>query len=130
MWSLVTQYISGGGARSILDPAAQRRAISYGCSTRRSLEALEVIAVGTAPRLGFVKAPVLFCQSKEDNRLPEDQSRHAYARIGSADKTAHWVTGAGHVLTMDYGWQALADHVADWLESRWPSSGPGAAPID
>ena len=72
------------------------------------------------PRLGFVKAPVLVCQSREDNRLPEDQSRHAYARIGSADKTAHWVSGAGHVLTMDYGWREVAETAVRWLEARWP----------
>lgn len=130
MWGLVTRYISGGGSRSIWDPEAQRRAVSYGCSTRRSLEALESIALGAVPRLGFVKVPVLVCQSREDNRLPEDQSRHAYARIGSADKSAHWVSGAGHVLTMDYGWPALADYVADWLESRWPLTAPSALRID
>lgn len=121
IWSLVTKYISGGGRRSLWDPEAQRRSVSYGCSTRSSLEALETIAMGAIPRLGFVKAPVLVCQSRADNRLPEDQSRHAYARIGSADKSAHWVTGAGHVLTMDYGWPQLAEHVAEWLESRWPA---------
>lgn len=121
MWSLVTRHITGGGARSILDPEAQRRTISYGCSTRRSLEALEVVARGTIPRLGFVKAPTLVCQSREDNRLPEDQSRHAFARIGAADKTMHWVSGAGHVLTMDYGWPALAATAVAWLDARWPA---------
>lgn len=130
MWGLVTRYISGGGGRSIWDPEAQRRAVSYGCSTRRSLEALETIAQGAIPRLGFVKAPVLVCQSREDNRLPEDQSRHAYARIGSADKSSHWVSGAGHVLTVDYGWPALADFVADWLDARWPQPGRRAPHIN
>lgn len=130
IWSMVTKYISGGGRRSILDPEAQRRVVSYGCSTRRSLEALESIARGTIPRLGFVKAPVLVCQSREDNRLPEDQSRHAYARIGSADKSAHWVTGSGHVLTMDYGWPALADFVAEWLDAHWPARVPSLPRID
>jgi carboxylesterase len=130
MWWLVTRHISGGGSRSILDPEAQRRSVSYGCSTRKSLEALEAIALGAMPRLGFVKAPVLVCQSREDNRLPEDQSRHAYARIGSADKTAHWVEGAGHVLTMDYGWPALADYAADWLDARWPPRPTAAARSD
>jgi carboxylesterase len=120
MWGVVTKYVTGGGKRSLLDPEAQKRSISYGCSTRRSLEALEVVAKGAIPRLGFVKAPTLFCQSRDDNRLPEDQSRHAYARIGAADKTAHWVSGAGHVLTMDYGWESLGDIVREWLDARWP----------
>lgn len=122
VWSLLTRHISGGGARSIRDPEAQRRSVSYGCSTRHSLEALEAIAEGAVPRLGFVKAPVLVCQSRDDNRLPEDQSRRAFARLGSRDKTAHWVSGAGHVLTMDYGWPALADAAGDWLDARWPAA--------
>lgn len=118
LWSLVSRYIAGGGGRSIHDPDAQRRQISYGCSTRRSLEALDFIAKGTAARLGFVHAPVLAVQSREDNRLPEDQSRRAYARIGSSDKTVHWVTGAGHVLTVDHGWEAVADLTRQWLDAR------------
>lgn len=118
LWSLVSRYIAGGGGRSIHDPDAQRRQISYGCSTRRSLEALDFIAKGTAARLGFVHAPVLAVQSREDNRLPEDQSRRAYARIGSSDKTVHWVTGAGHVLTVDHGWEAVAELTRQWLDAR------------
>ena len=118
LWSLVTRYLSGGGGRSILDPTAQRQQISYGCSTRRSLEALQRLANGTVVRLGFVRAPVLVLQSKRDNRLPEDQSRHAFARIGAADRTVHWVDGAGHVLTVDYGWEALAEETIAWLETR------------
>lgn len=125
MWSLVTRHVSGGGARSLWDPEAQRRSISYGCSTRRSLEALEHVAEGVMPRLGFVHVPTLVCQSRQDNRLPEDQSRRTIARIGAADKTVHWVEGAGHVLTMDYGWPALAATVVAWLDTHWP---PGTAP--
>jgi carboxylesterase len=132
VWSLVTRHVSGGGARSLRDPEAQRRSISYGCSTRRSLEALEYVARGIVPRLGFAKAPTLVCQSREDNRLPEDQSRHAFARLGAADKTVHWVEGAGHVLTMDYGWPALAATVVAWLDARWPAAdaAPRGAPQD
>lgn len=130
VWALVSRYVTGGGQRSIRDPEAMRRSISYGCSTRRSLEALDTIARGTAPRLGFVKAPTLVCLSREDNRLPEDQSRHAYARIGAADKTLHWVDGAGHVITVDYGWAQLAATATEWLAARWPSPGPSRAGTD
>lgn len=120
VWALVTKYLAGGGGASIWDPEARRRQIAYGCSTRRSLEALEIIAEGVVPRLGFVHVPVLFVQSREDNRLPEDQARRAFARIKSADKTARWVEGAGHVLTVDYGWQVIAQDTVDWLEARFP----------
>lgn len=120
LWSLMTRYVSGRGGRSILDPEAVRRHIAYGCSSRQSLEALERIAHGTIARLGFVHQPVLVVQSEEDNRLPHDQSVHAIARIGSGDKTVVWTRGARHVVTMDFGWEALAARTADWLEARFP----------
>lgn len=123
LWNLATRYLTGGGGRSILDPVAKRAQISYGCSTRRSLEAVERIAAGTAMRLGFVKAPLLFVQSEEDNRLPEDQSRRALARLGSTDRTVHWTRGAGHVVTVDYGWEAVAATTVDWLTARFPAAG-------
>lgn len=119
LWALLTKYISGGGRRSIRDPRAHPRMISYGCSTRRSLEALERIAKGTVVRLGFVHAPTLVIQSEEDNRLPHAQSLHAIARIGAADRTVVWTRGAGHIITVDFGWEAVAARTAAWLNARW-----------
>jgi carboxylesterase len=129
LWSLFTRYLSGGGGRSIRDPEAQARMIAYGCSTRRSLEALERIAKAVIVRLGFVHVPVLFVQSREDNRLPHDQSTRALARIASDDRTAHWIEGAGHVLTVDYGWQELASTTVAWLDARFPAdASPSGVP--
>jgi carboxylesterase len=119
LWALFTKYLAGGGRRSIRDPDAQGRMIAYGCSTRRSLEALERIAKGTAVRLGFVHAPTLVMQSEEDNRLPHEQSVHAIARIGAKDRTVIWTKGAGHVLTVDHGWSDLADRTVAWLSARF-----------
>lgn len=119
LWSLFTKYISGGGRRSIRDPEAQQRMIAYGCSTRRSLEALEFVAKGTTVRLGFVHAPTLIVQSEEDNRLPREQSTHAFARIGAKDRTVIWTRRAGHVITVDHDWEALARTTVEWLSARF-----------
>jgi carboxylesterase len=119
LWSLVSRYVAGGGQRSIHDPEAQARSISYGCSTRRSLEALEVIARGCAARLDFVRAPTLVIQSEEDNRLPADQTRRALARLGARDRTVLFTKGAGHVLTVDYGWEQVAATTVEWLSARY-----------
>ncbi len=119
LWVLVTKYISGGGRRSIRDPEAQKRMIAYGCSTRRSLEALEYIAKGTAVRIGFVHAPTLVMQSEDDNRLPHEQSTHALARVGAKDRQIIWTRGAGHVITVDHGWEALAATTVEWLRARY-----------
>ena len=127
LWSLVTRYASGGGQRSIRDPDAARTMIAYGCSTRRSLEAVEYIGRGTVVRLGFVRAPTLVIQSEEDNRLPREQSTHAIARLGAKDRTVIWTRGAGHVLTVDRGWEEVATATAEWLRTRFPdvASRPG-----
>lgn len=119
LWALFTKYIAGGGRRSVRDPEAGKRTISYGCSTRRSLEALQQIANGVGVRLGFVHAPTLVIQSEDDNRLPRAQSLHAIARIGAKDRTVVWTTGAGHVLTVDYGWEAVAARTVEWLSARF-----------
>lgn len=124
LWSLATRYVTGGGKRSLHDPVAARTMINYGRSTRQSLEALERLCRHTTARLGFVHAPVLIVQSEEDNRLPHDQSVRAIARIGSRDKTVVWRRGAGHVVTLDHGWQEVAKLSVEWLESRFPASPP------
>jgi len=127
LWSLLTRYASGGGQRSIHDPEAAAKMIAYGCSTRRSLEALEYIARGTVVRLGFVRAPTLVIQSEEDNRLPREQSTHAIARLGAKDRTVLWTKGAGHVLTVDRGNAEVAAESVAWLRARFPTgaSRPG-----
>jgi esterase/lipase len=61
---------------------------------------------------------VLYLQSREDNRIPVHAAEEAFALIGSADKTLHWTTGNGHVLTVDYGHEVLEQLAADWLEPR------------
>ena len=34
-----------------------------------------------------------------------------------------WVAGAGHVITVDYGWEQVAERTVTWLESRVPAGG-------
>lgn len=125
LWPLFTKYVSGGGKRSLHDPVAARGMIAYGCSTRRSLEALDRLCRHTTTRLGFIHDPVLVILSEEDNRLPVDQSVRAAARIGSVDKTIVWTRGAGHVITLDHGWERLAERTVEWLSERFPDAAVG-----
>jgi carboxylesterase len=122
LWNLAIKYAAGGGDKSIHDPEAFAKFIAYRASSRGSLEALERIARAIVVRLGFVHAPVLIVQSEEDHRLPRDQSAHAHARLGSKDRTVAWTRGAGHVLTVDYGWEHVADRAIAWLAARFPAA--------
>ncbi len=116
--SLVTRYVEGGGARSVHDVEASEAMIAYRASTPRLLVQLAQVVRQARAVLGRVAQPVLMIQSREDNRIPAASAQEAFARIGSTDKTLHWTTGNGHVVTVDYGFDAIAELAGDWLESR------------
>lgn len=118
--SLGAKYFASGGGRSVHDPVAAGEMIAYRRSTPRL--AVELMKVVRRARAGLasVRQPVLVIQSREDNRIPPASAAEAFARIGSSDKTLHWTTGNGHVITVDYGHEAAEKIAADWLERRLP----------
>jgi carboxylesterase len=116
--TLGAKYVWGGAARSVHDPVASAEMISYGRSTPRLLVELDRVVRLARAALPHVHQPVLVLQSREDNRIPGQTAEEAFATIGSADKTLHWTSGNGHVLTVDYGHEALERLAADWLDSR------------
>lgn len=116
--ALGARYVWGGARRSVHDPAAAARMIAYGRSTPRLLAQLDRIVRLAHAALPRVVQPVLVIQSREDNRIPVRSAEEAFAKVGATDKTLHWRTGSGHVVTMDYGHEALEQLAADWLETR------------
>ena len=116
--TLGTRYLAGGGGRSVHDPVAAARMIAYRRGTPRLLVQLHHVVEAARAVLPFVTQPVLYFQSREDNRISVTDAEEAFARVGSRAKTLHWTTGSGHVLTVDYGHEALERRAADWLESR------------
>ena len=81
---------------------------------------LDRVVRAASASLPSVRQPVLFVQSRQDNRIPASVAASAFEKIGSTDKTLHWVQETGHVLTVDYGHEALERLTADWLEDRLP----------
>ena len=116
--ALGARYVSGGGGRSVHDPVAGARMIAYRSGTPRLLVQLQYVVQAASAVLPLVNQPVLYLQSREDNRIPVSAAERAFARIGSTDKTLRWTSDNGHVLTVDFGHQELEQVVADWLESR------------
>ena len=112
------RYLPGGGSRSVHDPVASASMIAYRRSTPRLLLELEKIVRRARASLPLVRQPVLVIQSREDNRIPVSSAAEAFALIASHDKTLHWTTGNGHVVTVDYGHEALEKLVAAWLDTR------------
>lgn len=116
--SLVTVYLAGGTRGSIQDPAAAASIIAYRASTPGLMRELHRVVARARAALGGLRAPVLIIQSREDPRIAPWAASDAFARIGSTDKTLDWVTGAGHVLTLDRTHKALEERVVSWLEKR------------
>ena len=118
--TLGARYVASGGARSVHDPVASKSMIAYRRSTPRLLVQLEKVVNRARAALPRVHQPVLVVQSREDNRIPSKSASEAFSQIGSADKTLHWSTGSGHVVTVDYGHERLEQLAAEWLEQRLP----------
>lgn len=116
---LGAKYVSGGGQRSVHDPEAADRMIAYRQSTPHLLRELSLVAHRAFDALPRVSQPVLFIQSREDNRIPSRLAEEAFARIGSDDKVLEWRTGAGHVLTVDYGHDEVERMVVAWLAGHF-----------
>ncbi len=116
--SFGAKYITGGGSRSVHDPVAAGAMIAYRVSTPRVVVELEKVVLLARKSLASVRQPVLVVQSREDNRIPAAAAAEAFGLIGSSDKTLHWTTGNGHVVTVDYGHEAIEQLVGDWLALR------------
>lgn len=116
--ALGARYLSGATGRSVHDPNAARAIIAYRKSTPRLLRQLAVVTRVAFDALPAVRQPVLVIQSREDNRIPAASAARAFARIGSTDKTLDWVTGTGHVLTVDYGHTEMEQRIIAWLDDR------------
>jgi carboxylesterase len=112
------KYYSSGGAASVHDPIAAEEMIAYRCSTPGLAVELEQLVKLSRSGLGSVLQPVLVVQSRLDNRIPVASATEAFAMIGSTDKTLHWTTGNGHVVTVDYGHEAIEALTTSWLEGR------------
>ena len=116
--ALGARYVSGGGKRSVHDSKAAERMIAYRASTPRLLYELTRVTRHAFARLPQVRQPVLVVQSREDNRIPQKSAQRAFDRIGSPDKTLEWLSGTGHVITVDFGHDALERRVVAWLDTR------------
>jgi carboxylesterase len=117
-WGWVVPYFSTFGARSIRDPAAAARALGHGILTPAALRALLDVVNAATEALPRVKAPTLVIQSREDNRITAESAERAFAALGSSDKRFVWTDGAGHVISVDYGYQRIFELTADWMQAH------------
>jgi carboxylesterase len=121
LWGPAVPYVRAvdrSAAQSIHNEAEAARSLGYGVFTPAALRALHATVARAISALPNVTAPTLVIQSREDNRIPVEAAQRAFDRIGAVDKQLVWVTGAGHVLTVDYGRDRVFQLVADFLERQ------------
>ena len=118
LWGPLVPVLRSANGLSVLDPVERERSLAYGVFTPRALRALQVTvhrAIGALPR---VVAPTLMIQSREDNRIRVGDAERAFALLGSREKRLQWITGAAHVITVDYGREIVISALVSWMESR------------
>ena len=125
IWSPITKYGAGAGGRSIHDESVRGQQIAYRCSSRGSLKALAGVAAAVGRALPGVRTPTLVFHSEEDNRIPAPVARAALEGLRPAEREEVWVRGAGHVITVDFGWEAIAERTVEWLAGRTGSPAAG-----
>ena len=119
LWGVAVPYVSAvdpGAARSIHDQEEAARSLGYGVFTPAALRALRSTVAHAIDALPNVKCPTLMVQSREDNRVVPAVAQRAFERIGASDKELVWVTGAGHVITVDYGRDRVFQLVGDFFD--------------
>lgn len=124
-WGWLLPYFSAMGRRSIQDPSAAARALGHGLLTPAALRALQDTMVAGARALPRVTAPTLVVQSRQDNRISVESAERGFAKLGATEKKLVWTNGAGHVISVDYGFQNVYELTADWLQSHVPTAARG-----
>jgi len=118
IWGFFIPYVRTSTSLSVLDPEARDASLGYGAMSTRALRALRVTAKRGWDSLRRIQAPTLVVQSTTDNRVSSADTQRAYDLLGAREKSIEWIKGAGHVITVDYGWQRVASLVADWMDSH------------
>lgn len=116
-------FLRGGGDRSIRDPIEAARNLAYGFATPRLVFELRRVVDRARAAAPAVSAPTLVVQSRQDNRIPPDAAERAFSLFRVPDRRLLWTEGNGHIVTVDYGRQAVFAAVADWLETHVRRSG-------
>lgn len=115
LWGPLVPLFDASDGLSILDPAEQEKNLAYGAFSATALKALYRIVQRADAALPRVTAPTLMIQSRADNRVSVSAGERAFARLGAPEKRLLWVTGAAHIITVDYGRERVFAELADWM---------------
>ena len=112
---VVPYHENVGGDRSIHDSDARGRTLGTGVVTGRSLNALRMVANRAQQAIPRIQARVLYVQSREDNRIDANDAIRQFGRLTTSVKEQRWLTGCGHIITVDYCKDDVARQVIEWF---------------
>jgi carboxylesterase len=124
LWGPLLPFFNSSDGLSILDPAEQTRNLAYGAFSANALAALYEIVQRAQAVLPNVATPTLMIQSRTDNRISVDAAEQAFARLGAAEKRLVWITGAAHIITVDYGHEQVIEQMAEWMTAHRAARSP------
>jgi alpha-beta hydrolase superfamily lysophospholipase len=115
--NLFVPYLAGGDrTQSILDPVARAKTLGAGAAPPVRIRDLVAVAHDARDAAAQVKAPVLLVHSTTDYRIPTPLAeRHAGYFTAAAVCEPVWVTGGGHVITVDFCRSEVFALTASWL---------------
>jgi carboxylesterase len=120
LWGPLVPVLRASEGHSVFDPEERERNLAYGVFTPGALRALRDTMRRAAERLPLVSAPTLMIQSTQDNRISTAAAQRAFDAIGARDKRLEWTTGNAHIITVDFGRDAVIAQLAAFMDTHAP----------
>lgn len=118
LWGPFAGVVEARGETSIHDKAEQAKNLGYGETTGPLLNQLWQLGRRARRVAAAVRAPTLVIQSREDNRIRPRIAERLVARLGASEKKLVFTHGAGHIITVDHGREAVFAEVRDWFAAH------------
>jgi carboxylesterase len=116
LWLLKRLFpYAGKGPSDLRDPEVQREHVSYSRYPLSAVEELLRVLRAATSGLPQVRCPTLLIYSYADRTVPPDQGWMIYHRLGSADKTIHWLIRSGHVIPEDVEREEAFEQIARFI---------------
>lgn len=130
LWGLFLPAANAADGVSILDAKEVEKNLAYGAFTPRALRALQQTVQRAVKVLPRVAAPTLVIQSTQDNRISMASAEHAFTLLGSREKHIEWVSGAAHVITVDFGRDRVIDQMVSFIERVRTAQAPSHSHLE
>jgi len=117
LWLLKRLFpYTGKGPSDLRDPEVRAEHVSYSRYPLSAVEEVLRVLRAATSSLPQVCCPALLIYSYADRTVPPDQGWVIYHRLGSTDKTIHWLTQSGHVIPEDVEREEAFDQIARFIQ--------------